>query len=93
MIVSEILKTCSHEKVAQAAAVSIGGLFYERVSGAAHESGLPPGLFVARAVRDFDHSADATQKLAIERAVRKSDMPLLAGLQKIVEKSLDSRDA
>lgn len=90
MIVSEILKTCSHEKVAQAAVASIGRDFFERVNGAADEHGVRPGTFVAQAVRAFERRADESERHALERAIRNSDTPVLHGLRYILEDALEN---
>ena len=89
MTVSEILKTCSHEKVAGAAVASIGGDFVRRVNGVADRTGVAPGAFVARTVREFGRHAGERRISEVERAVKKADMPILQGLRYIVEEALE----
>lgn len=90
MVVSEILRTCSHEKVAHAAVASIGRDFLERVNGIAGQRGLEPGAFAAQAVRDFERRAGDRQRQDLECAVKNTDMPLLQGLRYILEDALEN---
>lgn len=89
MVVLEILKTCSHEKVARAAVVSIGRDFYERVNGVAGQSGVEAGAYAAQVVRNFERAAGEGQRRALESAVRNADMPVLQGLRYILEDALE----
>jgi hypothetical protein len=89
MVVTEIVKSCSHEKIARAAVACIGVDFSRRVSAFAGRRGLDSGVFAAQAVRDFDRRAGRPQREALERAVERADMPVLIGLQLILEAELD----
>jgi hypothetical protein len=88
MVVAEIIKTCTHAKVAQAAVASIGGDFSSRVNVVAVRRGVDAGAFAAEAVKDFDRRAGVGQRRAIEAAVERTDMPVLHGLRIILEDAL-----
>ena len=88
MVLAEIVRTCTHDAVAHAAAASLGPDFLDRVRRAAHKRGLPPGTFVAQSVRRFSSAADRDTRCAIQRAVTGTDMPVLRGLAMIVEPEL-----
>lgn len=88
MLLGEIIKTCSHEKVAQAAVASIGAEFHRRVEKAARERGLRTGVFVALAVRCFGRTAGDDEWAALARAMERKDMPILSGLRHILEVAL-----
>ena len=88
MVVSEIIKTCSHEKIAKAAVASIGRDFSNRVSAIAGRQGLDAGEFAARVVRNFGREAGAGRRWQVEHAVTRTDMPLLHGLRLILEEAI-----
>ena len=88
MLLGEIIKTCSHEKVAQAAVASIGADFQQRVERAARERGLRTGIFVALAVRCFGRTAGDEEWADLARAMERKDMPILSGLRHILEATL-----
>lgn len=85
----EIIRTCSHGKVAEAAVASIGGEFCARVELLANASGLDAGAFVARQVRRFADEHCAHDIEALSAATRGSEIPILDGLRWIVEATLD----
>jgi hypothetical protein len=89
MLRSEIIRTCSHEKVAEAALQSIGPLFHERISLLAATMGLEPGPYVAGLVRRFAEEAGPQDMRALDAATGGADMPVLAGLRFIVEAMID----
>jgi hypothetical protein len=91
MVLSEIVKTCSHDKVAHAAIASLGPAFLDRVRSAADRHGLQPGSFVAESVRRFQAGAGEREKCELQRAVHGADMPVLRGLAMIVEHDLGDR--
>ena len=68
MVVAEIIKTCSHEKIALAAVASIGGDFSSRVRAVAGRHGLDSGAFAAQAVRRFGRDAGPSRRSEVERA-------------------------
>ena len=89
MVVAEIVKTCSHAKVAKAAVASLGKEFSGRVGSMAHRRGVETGAFAAQVVLEFDRRAGASQRRDVEQAVRHADMPLLVGLRRILEEALE----
>lgn len=89
MLRCEIIRTCSHEKVAEAAILSIGASFHERVLLLAATSGMRPGAYVAALVARFAEEAGEGDLEALRRATTGSDMPILDGLRWIVEFMID----
>ena len=85
MSIEEIVHTCSHEKVAQAAVASLGFDFASRVRTEAESHGIAMGTFVARVVLEFGAAADAGERKAVYRAMDRADQPLLSGLRFILE--------
>lgn len=90
MLISDLIHSCSNEKVALAAMASIGGVFAERVRGAAQENGMPAGRFVACIVRDYGRRSNADMRHALQRRVTGTDQPLLHALRVIVENAIES---
>jgi hypothetical protein len=85
MLLIEIIKTCSHEKIAQAAVASIGSDFEQFVERAARERGMRTGSFVASTVRCFGHMAGDDEWAGLADAITGKDMPILSGLRHILE--------
>jgi len=93
MLRAELIRTCSHDKVAEAAVRSIGGAFHERVALLSRACGVSCGAFAAQRVRRFSDEACEADWEALVNAVRKADAPILTGLRWIVERSLDEERA
>lgn len=89
MLVSDLIHSCSNEMVAQAALMSIGGRFAERVRVVAHEKGMSVGRFVAVVVRDFARRADDGIREALRERITGDDQPLLKGLRAVLEPALE----
>lgn len=89
MLVTDLIHSCSNDKVAQAATCCIGGSFAERVRAAARESGVSEGRFVAVIIRDFALRADDDTRAELARQVSGCDQPLLHGLRQVVEAALE----
>ncbi len=89
MSIDEIVHTCSNEKVAQAAVASLGFAFASRVKTAADIHGVTIGAFTAKIVREFGDEAHAQERRAVDRAMHRSDQPILRGLQVILERELE----
>jgi hypothetical protein len=89
MLIDEIVHTCSNEHVAKAAVASIGLAFASRVKCAADLHGVSIGVFAARAVREFGEDTEPLERRAIDRAIHKTDQPILRGLQIILERQLE----
>ena len=80
--------TCSNDKVAEAALVSLGGAFAKIVAVAAARRGLPQGRFVAELVRDFERHAGTCLWAQAEQAMRGADQPVLVGLYVVLAHGL-----
>ncbi len=88
-LVAEIIHSCSHEKVAQAAVVSMGTAFAGKVGKSAGARGLSIGTFTARAVQEFGASSGEAEREAILKAIHGSDQPILVGLKLILSPFLE----
>lgn len=96
MLLTEIVRTCSHEKIADAAVASIGADFLKRVENAARVCNLSSGAFAARVVRSFSREASEDDWELLSEAASKADMPILAGMRHLLESALitvETRDA
>jgi hypothetical protein len=91
-LIAEIIHTCSHEKVAQAAVASLGSEFAGRVGVTAETFGLSVGAFAARAVREFEKSVGEQEKKALRAIMDRTDQPILTGLQAILQPIVDVDD-
>lgn len=89
MLRAELIRSCTHEKVAEAAVLSIGDAFRDRVLLLARVSGQTPGAFVADLVRRFAEDASEADWEALAGAIAGRDMPILCGLRWIVETAID----
>lgn len=89
MLRCEIVRTCSNEKVAEAAVLSVGPAFRDRVALLAAATGMRPGPFVAGLVRRFRDEASDAEIEGLERAIAGSDMPILEGVRFIVDVMID----
>lgn len=92
MEIDEIIATCSLPPVASAAVRSIGGDFSKRMNLLAAAAGMSDGEFVASMVRNFGETFDDCDRRGLKRAMKRSLMPVLTGLQLIVEAALDDED-
>lgn len=88
-LVAEIIHTCSHEKVAQAAVASMGPDFAIKVGATADTYGLSIGAFTARTVREFERRVGEQEKQALRALMNRTDQPLLTGLRHILQPALD----
>lgn len=91
MTYREIVRTCSHSEVAQAAVDSLGGPIAVRIHVEATRLKVSRGALVAELVRSFAASADETDFQEVSAAARKSDVPVLSGLRYILERELESK--
>jgi hypothetical protein len=92
-LIAEIIHTCSHEKVAQAAVASMGADFAGKVGATAGAYGLSIGAFTVRAVRDFERSVGEQEKQALRALMHCADQPILTGLQHILQPVIEIDDA
>ncbi len=84
MLVEEIVRTCVHESVAQAAVASIGPRFADDVAEAATIKGMSVGSFAALSVRRFASQGDEGELRSVVAAMSNAQEPLLAGLHRIL---------
>ncbi len=84
----EVIYTCSNEKVAEAALISLGGAFAKTVAVAAAQRGVSQGCFVADLARDFERHAGTCVWAQAEQAMRGADQPVLVGLFLILAQGL-----
>jgi hypothetical protein len=83
-LIAEIIHTCSHEKVAQAAVASLGPDFAGKVGATAGAYGLSIGAFTARTIREFETNVGEREKQALRAIMARTDQPILTGLQHIL---------
>ena len=84
-MLAEIIRSCSHAKVAEAAIYSIGPDFVRDVERRANARGLPIGRFVAGSVQSFARSASHSDWRRLAEQIAGADMPILSGLLHILE--------
>lgn len=89
----EVIHTCSNEKVAEAALISLGGAFAKTVAVTAAQRSVSHGCFVANLARDFERHAGTCIWAQAERAMRGADQPVLVGLFFILTQGLLLRAA
>ncbi|MDB5594347.1 MAG: hypothetical protein JWM36_1308 [Hyphomicrobiales bacterium] len=92
MLLKELISTCSHERVAEAAVMSIGVAFRARIERAARHDGLSVGAYAARAVRAFRANASSDEWHELSLLCAGQDMPILCGLRHILDLDLETRD-
>ena len=88
IVLTELIRSCSHEKVAEAAVASIGPGFQRLIADAAQARRLSIGAFTVSCVRTFAREADDNDWHELAGSVEGADMPILAGLRHILECSL-----
>ncbi len=93
MIYHEIVRTCSNAHVAEAAVQSLGGEIALVLSESADRVAMWRGDLAAKWVRDFDESADASDKGRVLAAAQGSQHPILSGLRYILERGAQSNSA
>jgi hypothetical protein len=89
MLRAELINSCSHEKVAEAAILSIGGSFRDRVALLARASDVSTGHYAAQCVRWFAEEAHEQDWEALSAVIAGCDTPILHGLRWLVETMLD----
>lgn len=92
-LIAEIIHTCSHEKVADAAVASMGSYFAGKVGIAAGACGLSIGAFTACVVRDYERFGGEDERQALRQAMEGSDQPILTGLRHILQPIIEKRTA
>jgi hypothetical protein len=84
----EVVRSCTHPRVAEAALASIGGAVAARIRTEATRSDTAPGTLVAELVREFDDHCCSSIRVSAEEAMRASEQPVLTGLQHILAHAL-----
>lgn len=84
MQIEEIVRSCVHEAVAQAAVECIGRKFYADIEDAAANFGMTPGAFAALSVERFARHGDEAEIRAVRAAMVGAQEPILAGLHRIL---------
>ena len=87
----EVLHSCSNPGVAEAALASMGGVVAANVRAAAARNGLADGAFVAKLVREFREQSCPAIVTTTQEAMRRSELPVLTGLQHILTHALIRR--
>lgn len=88
MRVTDILHSCSHGHVAEAAVVSIGGPFARRVQSSAAARGQTIGEFTSHRVREFSSQASERDWRVIATRMQGADLALLAGLEAMMSRMM-----
>ena len=88
MRLREVIHTCSNEKVAEAALISLGNACATIVAVAAARRGVSQGRFVADVARDFERHTGTCVWAQAEQAMRGADQPVLVGLYVILAQGL-----
>lgn len=88
IVLTELIRSCSHDKVAEAAVASIGPGFRRLIAEAAEARRMPIGAFASSCVHRFAIEADEQDWQEVAARIEGSDMPILAGLRYILEASL-----
>jgi len=93
-LIAEMIRSCSHEKVAQAAVASVGADFAGKVGATAGAQGLSAGAFAARVVREFEKRideklVDATEIQSLRAVMSGADQPILCGLRHILAPAIE----
>lgn len=90
MLVSDILNSCAHDQVAEAAIASIGGPFAEAVKTRAVATGQSVGEFAAGHVRRFSSDASERDWRDLVAVMRGEDLALLSGFQVVLLRMMKS---
>lgn len=89
MLMKELISSCSHAPIAEAAVISIGPAFHQRVARVARREDMSVGSFAAQAVRAFRAQATAADWRELSEICAGEDMPILRGLHHILERALE----
>lgn len=84
MLIEEIVRSCSNDRVAEAAVSSIGRRFRAEVSDRATAYDMSVGAFTVLSVERFLRHGDEAELRSVVEAMKKSQEPILAGLHRIL---------
>lgn len=85
MLRTDLFKSCSHPPIADAALRSIGSDFRSKVEDVAHNHGQDPASFTVHLLDRFADDANSDDWTNLDHAMTGRDMPVLSGLQHVVE--------
>jgi hypothetical protein len=88
MRVNDILHSCSHGHVAEAAVVSIGGAFANDVKSSAAARGQTVGEFASQHVIQFSQDAGERDWRIVADRMQRADLALLAGLEALMTRMM-----
>lgn len=91
-MLKEIVNSCAHSSVAEAAVRSLGPAFAHQVKVAGRTRGLSLGAYASRAVQLFGEGASPATRRALDDAMRAADQPILAGIAFVLELAMDDDD-
>ena len=87
-VLTELIRSCSHEKVAEAAVASIGPGFRRLIADAAEARRTTIGAYTSGCVHHFALEAEEHDWHELAGKLDGADMPILSGLRHILESSL-----
>ena len=93
MLVSDVLHSCAHRHVAEAAVASIGGEFAATVRRRADVTGQSVGDFTAARVRQFSRWATERDWRQVAAEMRGEDLALLSGLRVVLTRMMKSDES
>lgn len=85
MQLDEIVNSCTHDRVAEAAVASIGEIFLCDIRRLAAFHDMSVGEYVASLIRRYAWRASDGERAALKCAMRGAQTPVLAGLRYIIE--------
>ena len=88
MLVSEVLHSCAHRHVAEAAVLSIGGEFATEIRERAEHAGLTVGDFTASRVQQFSRLASERDRRLLTAQMHGEDLALLSGLRIVMQRMM-----
>jgi hypothetical protein len=91
-LIADLLHACANPAVAEAALATLRRESLDRVRDAAALDRQPSGDFVAAAVRRFADRSDSAAAARVARRMAKAQMPLIAGLQAILDERAHDPD-
>ncbi|MCW6509331.1 hypothetical protein [Lichenifustis flavocetrariae] len=89
MLVTDILHSCAHRHVAEAAIASIGGEFAATVRRRADGEGRSVGDFTSHQVKQFSVRASERDWRSVAAQMRGDDLALLSGLRVVMTRMMN----
>jgi hypothetical protein len=88
-MLTEIIRSCGHAQIAEAAVRSIGRNYADDVRTVARAHGMSLGTYTAKMVREFDRAATPSARRALMNAIHQVDQPILVGLRFIIDRAME----